>query len=116
MSKVTELKPYVLRYWEGEFDILNPQKNRAGNRIYKKSDIQLLHFIKYLLYEKKYTIQGARELIEKYHDEKRLSELLKNYKTVLDKEKPSTLSREEQISNTIHKLKEKIQDIINTLD
>ncbi len=117
VSRMTGLKQYVLRYWESEFDVLNPQKNRAGNRIYKDSDIQLLQFIKYLLYEKKYTIQGARELIEQYSDEKRLGELLRNYLTVLDEEeKPLPPSREEQISDLIQKIKSNIQDIIQLLD
>ena len=63
VSEVTDLKQYVLRYWESEFPQLSPAKNRAGNRTYREKDIELVHFIKTLLYEKKYTMQGAREKI-----------------------------------------------------
>jgi DNA-binding transcriptional MerR regulator len=61
VSRITGLKPYVLRYWETEFAELRPAKNRAGNRIYKSSDIRLVFLIKRLLYQEKYTIEGARQ-------------------------------------------------------
>lgn len=66
VSKITEVEQYVLRYWETEFEELNPQKNRAGNRIYTNKDIQLILQIKNLLREKKYTIEGAKKILENY--------------------------------------------------
>ena len=63
VSKLTELKPYVLRYWETEFKQLAPPKNRAGNRTYRQKDIDTIKLIKDLLYKKKFTIKGARTLI-----------------------------------------------------
>jgi DNA-binding transcriptional MerR regulator len=66
VSKITDIEQYVLRYWETEFEQLKPQKNRAGNRIYTNKDIQLIMYIKELLREKKYTIQGARKILEDY--------------------------------------------------
>ena len=54
------IKPHVLRYWETQFPSLRPQKNRAGNRIYKPEDIQLLDRVKELLYDRRFTIEGAR--------------------------------------------------------
>ena len=60
VSKMTDLKAYVLRYWETEFKQLKPPKNRAGNRTYRQTDIDLIFFIKDLLYNKKFTIEGAR--------------------------------------------------------
>ena len=68
VSKVTELKQYVLRYWESEFPQLSPAKNRAGNRIYRDKDIDLILFIKSLLYDRKYTIEGARQKLKEIHD------------------------------------------------
>lgn len=68
VSKVTELKQYVLRYWESEFPQLSPAKNRAGNRIYRDKDIELILFIKSLLYDRKYTIEGARQKLKEIHD------------------------------------------------
>ena len=64
VSKITEIEQYVLRYWETEFEQLKPQKNRAGNRIYTNKDIQLILKIKDLLREKKYTIEGAKNILE----------------------------------------------------
>jgi len=63
VAETTGLKPYVLRYWETEFVELHPAKNRAGNRIYKEKDIELITRIKDLLYSKKYTIEGARKFL-----------------------------------------------------
>ena len=60
VSTLTNLKPYVLRYWETEFSQLKPSKNRAGNRIYRQKDIETLLKIKNLLYKQKFTIDGAR--------------------------------------------------------
>jgi DNA-binding transcriptional MerR regulator len=58
---LTGLKPHVLRYWETQFEVLNPTKNRAGNRVYRTKDIELLLLVKHLLYEQKYTIEGANK-------------------------------------------------------
>ena len=58
---LTGLKPHVLRYWETQFEILNPSKNRAGNRIYRPKDVELILLVKHLLYEQKYTIEGANQ-------------------------------------------------------
>ena len=60
VSEVTKLKQYVLRYWETEFVQLKPAKNSAGNRNYRKSDIDLILDIKDLLYKRHYTIKGAK--------------------------------------------------------
>ena len=64
VSEITELKAYVLRYWETEFSQLNPPKNRAGNRTYRQKDIEIILKIKNLLYDKKYTIDGARNFLK----------------------------------------------------
>lgn len=64
VSERTGLKQYVLRYWETEFPTLRPQKNRAGNRIYRQKDIELILLIKDLLYNQKYTIEGARRQLK----------------------------------------------------
>ena len=70
VSKIADIEQYVLRYWETEFEQLDPQKNRAGNRIYTNKDIQLILYIKELLREKKYTIQGAKKILEEYEQGK----------------------------------------------
>lgn len=58
------LKPHVLRYWETQFDVLHPTKNRAGNRVYRPKDIELILLVRHLLYERKYTIDGARQKLK----------------------------------------------------
>jgi DNA-binding transcriptional MerR regulator len=67
VSEMTSLKPYVLRYWESEFPSLKPSKNKAGNRTYKKNDINVILEIKKLLYDKKFTIKGAIEELKSGH-------------------------------------------------
>ena len=64
VSEITGLKQYVLRYWESEFSHLRPSKNSAGNRNYRKSDIDLINEIKSLLYKRHYTIKGAKQYLK----------------------------------------------------
>jgi DNA-binding transcriptional MerR regulator len=71
VNKITGLKPHVLRYWETEFPALNPKKNEKGKRIYQKKDIELVLKIKELLYEKKFTIKGAKEELKRKRKEKK---------------------------------------------
>ena len=61
VGRITDVKPYVLRYWESEFKLLRPIKNKAGQRIYRRRDIETILDIKSLLYKKKYTIAGAKK-------------------------------------------------------
>ena len=63
VSKITDLKQYVLRYWETEFKQLNPNKNKAGNRTYRQKDIDTILQIKNLLHKEKFTIVGARKML-----------------------------------------------------
>jgi DNA-binding transcriptional MerR regulator len=61
VCRITDTQPYVLRFWESEFPQLSPQKNKAGQRVYRKRDIQLVFEIKKLLYDEEFTIAGARK-------------------------------------------------------
>lgn len=70
---LTGLKPHVLRYWESQFRFLSPAKNRSGNRVYQRREVELVQLVKHLLYTEKYTIEGARQKI----DENRKSGALK---------------------------------------
>ncbi len=60
VSKLCEIKPHVLRYWEQEFEQLNPTKRRGNRRYYQRNDVIMVRQIKNLLYEKGFTIEGAR--------------------------------------------------------
>lgn len=55
-----ELKPHVLRYWETQFPELSPPKNRAGSRVYRAAEVELIALIRRLVHEEKYTLEGAR--------------------------------------------------------
>jgi DNA-binding transcriptional MerR regulator len=61
VSKITGVKPYVLRYWESEFRWMAPQKSRSKQRLYRRRDIDMILMIKKLLYGQRYTIAGARK-------------------------------------------------------
>ena len=61
---LTDLKPHVLRYWETQFPGLSPTKNRAGNRVYQADELELIALIKRLVHDERYTIEGARLLLE----------------------------------------------------
>jgi DNA-binding transcriptional MerR regulator len=63
VSDITGIKPHILRYWEAEFSGLHPRKNRAGQRIYERRDVELVLEIKKLLYEQRYTISGAKKFL-----------------------------------------------------
>jgi DNA-binding transcriptional MerR regulator len=66
VCELTTLKPHVLRYWESQFKFLNPAKNRSGNRIYQRKEVELILLVKHLLYTEKYTIEGARLKVEEH--------------------------------------------------
>ena len=63
---LTELKPHVLRYWESQFKVLSPAKNRSGNRVYSRREVELILLVKHLLYTEKYTIDGARQKLDEH--------------------------------------------------
>jgi len=61
VAKLAEVEQHVLRYWEDEFDTLQPKKNKSGQRFYEKKDVELVLKIKKLLYLERYTIAGAKK-------------------------------------------------------
>lgn len=61
VSRITEVEPYVLRYWESEFPFLRPRKSKSGQRVYVKKDLTTILEIKKLLYSERYTIEGVRK-------------------------------------------------------
>src|SRR5579871_113263 len=65
VSIMLGVEPYVLRYWETEFPSLSPKKSGTGHRLYRRKDVELLLRIKHLLYEKRFTIDGARQWLHK---------------------------------------------------
>jgi DNA-binding transcriptional MerR regulator len=70
VSELLGVEPYVLRYWETEFPALAPKKSGTGHRLYRRKDVELLLRIKHLLYDKRFTIEGARQAL---HSEARVA-------------------------------------------
>src|SRR5271166_3642695 len=64
VAGLLSVEPYVLRYWETEFPSLAPKKSGTGHRLYRRKDVELLLKIKHLLYEKRFTIDGARQYLQ----------------------------------------------------
>lgn len=64
VSKISDLEPHVLRYWETIFDDLQPAKSKAGKRTYTQDDIDVVLKLRELIYEKKYSTAGAREILQ----------------------------------------------------
>ena len=70
VSDLVGVKPHVLRYWETQFGMLRPRKNRAGNRMYRPDEVKLLLRIRELLYDRRFTIAGAwRRLLDERREE-----------------------------------------------
>jgi DNA-binding transcriptional MerR regulator len=68
VSHIADVPPYVLRFWETEFRQIKPKRTAAGQRLYRKQDVLLVLRIKQLLYERKFTIEGARQHLKKKSD------------------------------------------------
>src|SRR2546423_4128961 len=75
VSAMTGIEQYVLRYWETEFTVLSPHKNRAGNRVYSEKDIKIVQRIKELLRDERYTIDGAKQILKEELAAERKSQL-----------------------------------------
>src|SRR4051812_17933189 len=100
VCQLTDLKPHVLRYWESQFRFLNPAKNRSGNRVYQRREIELIMLVKQLLYTEKYTIEGARQKLDEH---RKAGELKREARGALDHE-------------TLESLEAELRDILGLLE
>jgi DNA-binding transcriptional MerR regulator len=106
VSNLLGLKQYVLRYWETEFPSIKPDKNRAGNRVYKEKDIENFKIVQSLLHEKKYTIKGARQYLKD----------LKKDLNLQNKTKVETVSKYSTADlETLKKIKHGLSDLLTTI-
>ena len=106
VSEITDLKQYVLRYWETEFAFLNPKKNSAGNRIYIDKDIQIIKEIQSLLYEKKFTIKGANQfLTDRYNKVDKIDNII----SIVD-------NKSDNDRELLFNLKKGLQDIVDLIE
>tara|TARA_Y100001936_G_C15872897_1_gene558681 strand:+ start:373 stop:765 length:393 start_codon:yes stop_codon:yes gene_type:complete len=111
VSEITGLKQYVLRYWESEFIQLNPSKNSAGNRNYRKSDIDLINEIKDLLYDRRFTIKGAKQYLK---DKGKISVSDKSEQVKSIKEKVIKLTAADL--KTLKRIKSGLEDMLQLID
>ncbi|HZY10624.1 MAG TPA: MerR family transcriptional regulator [Bacteroidota bacterium] len=113
VSKITDLEQYVLRYWESEFEQLMPSKNRAGNRIYTNRDIKLILYIKKLLREERYTIEGAKQVLQTYFPENESGEQLE---LIGDQQpvssSPSTQTTDNRLRNDMIEIKKFMEELL----
>lgn len=112
VSKITDLEQYVLRYWESEFEQLKPAKNRAGNRIYTNRDIKLILYIKKLLRDERYTIEGAKQVLKSYTPEDETGEQL----VLIDAPKPRNKITDEQLRSDVIEVKRFLEDLLQKLN
>lgn len=108
VSKITGLEQYVLRYWESEFEQLKPAKNRAGNRIYTNKDIKLILYIKKLLREERYTIEGAKQVLQSWNPEEEEGEQLE----LLQETKSDVKIQDAQLRNDITEVKNFLEELL----
>jgi DNA-binding transcriptional MerR regulator len=112
VSRITDLEQYVLRYWESEFDELKPAKNRAGNRIYTNRDIKLILYIKKLLRDERYTIEGAKQVLKSYAPDTGLGEQLE----LINQPKARTKIKDEQLRSDVTEVKTFLEDLLKKLN
>jgi DNA-binding transcriptional MerR regulator len=102
VSDLLGVEPYVLRFWESEFRVLQPKKSGTGHRLYRRKDVELLLRIKHLLYEKRYTIEGARQ------------SLVTKVRTVKAR-RPVTVQQELFSTDPWPEIRRQLNDILNLL-
>lgn len=117
VATLLDIKPYVLRYWETEFPEIKPTKSKSGQRLYKKRDVELLWMIRDLLYEERFTIDGAR---------KRLKEIVRDANATegnpsqgnplhLSEPKPAVTFPAGTSKKVLAKIKKDLEDVLLTL-
>lgn len=100
VCELTGLKPHVLRYWESQFRFLSPAKNRSGNRVYQRREVELINLVKHLLYDEKYTIEGARQKVDEHRKNGDLKAVARGALTL----------------QTLESFEADLRDLITTLD
>ena len=90
VTGITDLPAYVLRFWESEFPEIRPKRTESGQRLYRKSDIETILLVKELLYDKKFTIEGARQHLRQLRQSSKRSSAERASPEIASPEKSST--------------------------
>lgn len=99
VSRITGVEPYVLRYWETEFSFLSPRKNKAGQRVYVKKDVEMVLQIKKLLHEERYTIEGVK----------------KKFGGSEESPRAQKTAQQPSANETLDKIRKRLRDILNSI-
>ena len=113
VATITQVKPYVLRYWETEFPMLSPEKDENDQRRYRKSDIELVLEIKRLLYTEKFTIAGARKQLRHGRQEQRAA--APEPVNMADAQGNFTSDRARSFATSLNKLRQDVDDLYRFL-
>jgi DNA-binding transcriptional MerR regulator len=112
VSKITDLEQYVLRYWESEFEQLKPAKNRAGNRIYTNREIKLILYIKKLLRDERYTIEGAKQVLKNFSPDVENGEQLE----LMEPPKQRAKIKDELLRADVLEVKQFLEELLKKLN
>ncbi|MEA1986143.1 MAG: MerR family transcriptional regulator [Candidatus Marinimicrobia bacterium] len=121
---ITDLRKYVIRYWETEFNELKPGKNSSGNRIYKEKDIKFIKLLKKLLYDEKLTSMEVIETIDKYKKEGTFKEELNKFTSEKEKKnddlqlqfgKENNVASDKSVDILLGKIQNNLESIIQIL-
>lgn len=100
VADLVDLPAHVLRYWESQFSVLSPSKNRSGNRVYLRKEIKLILLVKQLLHVEKYTVEGAKQRLEQL---RKGGDLQHSATRVLDEQMVAVLREEMQVLHELLK-------------
>jgi DNA-binding transcriptional MerR regulator len=101
VSRLTGIPAYILRYWETEFDVLQPQKSRSGQRLYRRKDLETILRIKQLLYQEGFTIAGAKHKVRNFADRR---------ESGVDKD------RKQEVLRSLRSIKNGLEEIFSILN
>lgn len=108
VSKILSLETHVLRYWETEFPSIKPIKSKSGQRLYRRSDIEVLYLIRDLLYKQKFTIEGARRHLRSMGVDRSMKEKEKRDQTNIQITLTALKSRVENLGNILERFEKRL--------
>jgi DNA-binding transcriptional MerR regulator len=106
VSKIVDEEQHILRYWEKEFEVINPKKNRAGNRVYSERDITIIKTVKKLLREDKLSLRGAKEQLYKFNFTLPTEDLVIGFEPIEETISDSVIKSSPDNKILVNKLKE----------
>ena len=108
VSRLLSLETHVLRYWETEFPSIKPIKSKSGQRLYRRSDIEVLNLVRDLLYKQKFTIEGARRHLRSLGIDRSMKEKQRRDQTNIQVTLTALKSRVESLGRIVERFEKKI--------